>query len=202
MKFAKQKAIQELNVSRGIIGTIGYCIFALIFSGTLIVPGIIAIPFLPVAWLLSLVTDHYGAISDAILIWYAVFTYFWASYYPFWTTKIVQFFGIFNAIIAVGYGGIGEKNGISPSISLLPFSFVDTYSMTAPLFFSLTALVSVVYLVILYFVAKKGHQKYLAKIATIEAQEVEEAAQFTTCPHCAETILTAAKVCKHCGRDI
>lgn len=23
-----------------------------------------------------------------------------------------------------------------------------------------------------------------------------------TCPHCAETILAEAKVCKHCGRDI
>ncbi len=22
------------------------------------------------------------------------------------------------------------------------------------------------------------------------------------CPHCAETILNAAKVCKHCGRDV
>jgi len=162
----------------------------------MVVPFVVAIPLFPIAWLLSFVTDHHGAISDAILIWYAVFTYFWATYYPFWTTRIVHFFGLFNLLIALGYGSMGVKDGISHNL----FFFMDAEATAS--FWIILGIMSVVYLVLLYFVAKKGHQKYLAKIATIEAQKVEEAAQFTTCPFCAETILVAAKVCKHCGRDI
>ncbi len=59
---------------------------------------------------------------------------------------------------------------------------------------------------ILYYIAKKGNKvfraKYEKRFAAEAAQVAAEASKFKTCPHCAETILVEAKVCKHCGRDV
>lgn len=33
-------------------------------------------------------------------------------------------------------------------------------------------------------------------------RKIESAPASKTCPFCAETVLAAAKICKHCGRDI
>lgn len=59
---------------------------------------------------------------------------------------------------------------------------------------------------ILYYIAKKGNKvfraKYEKRFAAEAAQVAAEASKNKTCPHCAETILAEAKVCKHCGRDI
>lgn len=55
-------------------------------------------------------------------------------------------------------------------------------------------------------VQQKQREKIAKSInAEIVAQKqaaAAEAARHKTCPHCAETILAEAKVCKHCGRDI
>ncbi len=59
---------------------------------------------------------------------------------------------------------------------------------------------------ILYYIAKKGNKvfraKYEKRFAAQAAQVAAEASKFKTCPHCAESILVEAKVCKHCGRDL
>ncbi len=58
----------------------------------------------------------------------------------------------------------------------------------------------------LYFIWRFGNKvfraKYEKRFAAEAAQVAAEASKFKTCPHCAETILVEAKVCKHCGRDV
>ena len=81
------------------------------------------------------------------------------------------------------------------------FFFMEN-SWPSALNYSLLGVMSIIYFIILYKVAKKGHKVYLAKWKAQDEQDLIEAAKFKTCPHCAETILTEAKVCKHCGRDI
>jgi uncharacterized membrane protein YfcA len=44
--------------------------------------------------------------------------------------------------------------------------------------------------------------KLQPKSTTEPQQSVRQQADTRECPHCAETILVKAKVCKHCGRDV
>jgi tRNA(Ile2) C34 agmatinyltransferase TiaS len=40
-----------------------------------------------------------------------------------------------------------------------------------------------------------------SNVTNIEKEQIESG-DARTCPHCAEVIKLAAKVCKHCGRDV
>ena len=89
---------------RGLVFTVGCSIGALIASASMAIPFLVSIPLMPIAWILSFFTEHFGSIGDAIIVWYFLFTYFWASRFPFWTVRIVYFFGIINLAIAFACG--------------------------------------------------------------------------------------------------
>lgn len=185
------------NSSMDIGGAIVWSVGALIFSATMVIPYIISAPFWPLSWLLSFFTSHTGAISDAILIWYGIFIYFWASSYEYKTTMVVYFFGIVNWLIALAYGG---KGVITNNVDTNMIFFMNGMSQKAG-WISL-GLVFFLYMFVLFVMSRLGHKKYLKKIHALEEAEVMEAAKYKKCPHCAETILSEANVCKHCGRDI
>lgn len=42
----------------------------------------------------------------------------------------------------------------------------------------------------------------VSKTAEAARQDAIESGEMRTCPHCAEMIRSAAKVCRYCGRDI
>lgn len=185
--------------ARGIFVTIGFGFMALLASGTKILPLLLLSPlFLLSLGLAKIGITHSGSVSDALIIFWWLFTYWWATKTPFWSVWIIYFLGIINLMISLANADDGYRHGGHPTNI---FFFMEN-SWSPVLFYSLLGVMSIVYFVILYKVAKKGHKVYLAKWKAQDEQDLIEAAKFKTCPHCAETILAEAKVCKHCGRDI
>lgn len=194
MTISDYARLEKFDI-RGLIFTLTFSIAALIASATLVIPFLVTLPLWVIKWPLSFVTNHSGAISDAIIVSYWLFIYLWATKLPLWTVRIVYFFGIFNLFIALGYTYKGVSRGIDNNLFFFPSAPTTTNWV-------LIAILCAVYLVVMYKIAKLGHKKYLAKWRQLEEAEKEEAAQYTTCPFCAETILAKANVCKHCGRDL
>ena len=163
------------------------------------IAALITLPLWPFSGLLYFVTNHYGSLSDMGIVFYLIFIFFWASKFPWWSTRVMFVFGLFAPCVAMVYFDLGFSNGINNHI----FYFMYEYrTKETPVVWALLLFVYVFYIVALTITAKKGHKVYLAKCKAQDEQNVIEAAKFKTCPHCAETILTEAKVCKHCGRDI
>ncbi len=102
--------------------------------------------------------------------------------------------------------GILTVTGVLGLAYKMPPFFVQEFLKTSFFGKVLGVALFVFSIYILYYIAKKGNKvfraKYEKRFAAEAAQVAAEASKFKTCPHCAETILVEAKVCKHCGRDL
>ncbi len=133
----------------------------------------------------------------------------------FVASLLAAFFDFLDPFVGLGFVIIcGIIMGLRPYfyvwsiLGLIPALGIVKYGINKPhpIFFFGTFAILVAIAIFFHPIQKRLRKKladqFLAERAAGERVAAAEAARHKTCPHCAETILAEAKVCKHCGRDI